>query len=69
MAVNIEKKPRVYHILEEEQVNRNEIFHFSWKILSNVAKFGYIVLKIDPKGSLMNSLKFSVKKQWEPVLH
>ena len=45
------------HISEE-----NEIFHFNQKILSTVAAFVYLCLKIDAKESLQNSFNFLSEK-------
>ena len=57
MTVNNEKTKCVTFQIKIK-VNKNEIFHFNGKILSNVAEFVYLGLKIDAKGSLQNSLKF-----------
>ena len=60
---------RTLHALEtfcktwqKNKANKNEIFHFNEKMLSNATEFVYLGLKIDAKGSLQNSLKFLSEK-------
>ena len=61
MTVNTEKS-KCITFQKKNKVYKNEIFHFNGKILSNVAEFVYLELKIDAKGSLQNSLKVLSEK-------
>ena len=60
MAVNTEKTKSIT-FQKKNRVNKNDIFHFNEKLLTNAAEFVYVSLKIDAIGSLQNSLKLCEK--------